>query len=130
MKLMEKDHQHYRDMKDLQDRLEKMEAEKEKSTGMNGVLSTLGENFKDPAVLMGLLAGVGNLFKKPEVMPMNGITSEVDINVSERKAKMVNAVNTLMKLDSEFPENVSMLAKLCENKPEMYKMAVVYLKSM
>jgi len=130
MKLMEKDHQHYRDMKDLQDRLEKMEAEKEKSTGMNGVLSTLGENFKDPAVLMGLLAGVGNLFKKPEVMPMNGITSEVDSNVSERKAKMVNAVNTLMKLDSEFTENVSMLAKLCENKPEMYKMAVVYLKSM
>jgi hypothetical protein len=130
MKLMEKDHQHYRDIKDLQDTIAKMEAEKEKSTGMNGVLSTLGENFKDPAVLMGLLAGVGNLFKKPEVMPMNGITSEVDSNVSERKAKMVNAVNTLMKLDSEFPENVSMLAKLCESKPDMYKMAVVYLKSM
>jgi hypothetical protein len=62
-------------------------------------------------------------------MPMNGITSEVDSNVSERKAKMVNAVNTLMKLDSEFPENVSMLANLCQTKPDMYKMAVVYLKS-
>jgi hypothetical protein len=130
MKLMEKDHAHYRELKDMQDRIEKMEAEKEKSTGMNGVLSTLAENFKDPAVLMGLLSGVGNLFKKPDVMPMNGVTSEVDSNVSERKQKMVNAVNTLMKLDSEFPENISMLAVLCQNKPEMYKMAVVYLKSM
>jgi hypothetical protein len=130
MKLMEKDHAHYRELKDMQDRIEKMEAEREKSTGMNGVLSTLGENFKDPAVLMGLLAGVGNLFKKPDVMPMNGVTSEVDSNVSERKTKMVNAVNTLMKLDPEFPENVSMLAVLCQNKPEMYKMAVTYLKSM
>jgi hypothetical protein len=43
---------------------------------------------------------------------------------------MVNAVNLLMKLDAEFPENVDMLSKLCQNKPEMYKMAVVYLKSM
>jgi hypothetical protein len=43
---------------------------------------------------------------------------------------MATAVNTLMKLDAEFPENVAMLANLCQNKPEMYKMAVVYLKSM
>jgi hypothetical protein len=130
MKLMEKDHAHYRELKDMQDRIEKMEAEKDKATGMNGVLSTLAENFKDPAVLMGLLSGGGNLFKKPEVMPMNGITSEVESNISDRKKKMVDAVNLLMKLDSEFPENVSMLANLCQTKPEMYKMAVVYLKSM
>jgi hypothetical protein len=130
MKLMEKDHAHYRELKDMQDRIEKMEAEKDKATGMSGVLSTLAENFKDPAVLMGLLSGVGNLFKKPEVMPMNGITSEVESNISDRKKKMVDAVNLLMKLDSEFPENVSMLANLCQTKPEMYKMAVVYLKSM
>jgi hypothetical protein len=130
MKLMEKDHAHYREVKDMQDRIEKMEAEKDKNVGMSGVLSTLAENFKDPAVLMGLLSGVGTLFKKPDVMPMNGITSEVESNVSDRKAKMVNAVNLLMKLDAEFPENVSMLANLCQTKPEMYKMAVVYLKSM
>jgi hypothetical protein len=119
-------------MKDLQERLEKAEAEKSKSEGMSGVLSTLTENFKDPAVLMGLLSGVSGLFKgqNANVMPMNGVTSEVESNVSDRKAKMVAAVNTLMKLDAEFPENVAMLAKLCENKPEMYKIAVVYLKSM
>lgn len=132
MKLMEKDHQHYRDMKDLQDRLEKAEEEKNKATGMNGVLSTLGEHFKDPSVLLGLLSGVSSMFKgqNAPVMPMNGVSSEVESNISDRKAKMVNAVNTLMKLDPDFPENISSLALLCQAKPDMYKMAVQYLKSM
>ena len=130
MKLMEKDHQHYREMKELQDRIEKMEQENAKATGMNGVLSTLGENFKDPAVLMGLLSTVGGLFKKPNVMPMNGINEEVETNVSLRKKMMLDAVNTLMKLDSEFPENIAALSVLAQNKPETYKIAVQYLKSM
>lgn len=132
MKLMEKDHQHYREVKELQDRLEKMEQEHQKATGMNGVLSTLGEQFKDPSVLLGLLAGVGNLFKSPQqnVMPMNGVSSEVESNISDRKAKMVAAVNTLMKLDPDFPENIASLATLAQTKPDMYKMAVQYLKSM
>jgi hypothetical protein len=130
MKLMEKDHQHYREMKELQDRIEKMEQENAKATGMNGVLSTLGDNFKDPAVLLGLLSTVGGLFKKPEVMPMNGINEEVETNISLRKKAMLDSVNTLMKLDSNFPENISALAALAQNKPDTYKMAVNYLKSM
>jgi hypothetical protein len=130
MKLMEKDHQHYREMKDLQDRIEKMEQENSKATGMNGVLSTLGDNFKDPAVLMGLLSTVGGLFKKPEVMPMNGINEDVETNISLRKKAMLDSVNTLMKLDANFPENISALAALAQNKPDTYKMAVNYLKSM
>ena len=130
MKLMEKDHQHYREMKELQDRIEKMEQENSKATGMNGVLSTLGDNFKDPAVLMGLLSTVGGLFKKPEVMPMNGINEDVETNISLRKKAMLDSVNTLMKLDANFPENITALALLAQNKPDTYKMAVNYLKSM
>jgi hypothetical protein len=130
MKLMEKDHQHYREMKELQDRIEKMEQENAKATGMNGVLSTLGDNFKDPAVLLGLLSTVGGLFKKPEVMPMNGINEEVETNISLRKKAMLDSVNTLMKLDANFPENITALALLAQNKPDTYKMAVNYLKSM
>jgi hypothetical protein len=130
MKLMEKDHQHYREMKELQDRIERMEKDSEKATGMNGVLSTLGDNFKDPAVLMGLLSTVGGLFKKPEVMPMNGINEDVETNISLRKKAMLDSVNTLMKLDANFPENISALAALAQNKPDTYKMAVNYLKSM
>jgi len=132
MKLMEKDHQHYREMKDLQDRIAKMEEENAKATGMNGVLSTLGEQFKDPGVLLGLLSGVSGLFKNQSapVVPMNGVTSEVESNIADRKAKMVNAVNTLMRLDPNFPENISALAKMCENKPDVYKMAVGYLNNL
>ena len=130
MKLMEKDHQHYREMKDLQDRLAELEREKDKTQGMSGVLSTLSENFKDPAVLMGILSSVGGLFKsKQDVMPMNGINEEVADNIDARKQKMVKAVNTLMRLDPSFPENISALAVLCENKPEMYKLAVNYLNN-
>jgi hypothetical protein len=129
LKLMEKDHQHYREMKELQDRIERMEKDSEKATGMNGVLSTLGDNFKDPAVLMGLLSTVGGLFKKPDVMPMNGINEEVETNVSLRKKAMLDSVNTLMKLDANFPENITALALLAQNKPDTYKMAVQYLKS-
>lgn len=129
MKLMEKDHQHYREMKELQDRIAKMEEENAKATGMNGVLSTLGEQFKDPSVLLGLLSGVGNLFKKDQVVPMNGITDEVNSNISARKEKMVAAVNTLMRLDPNFPENITALAKLCESKPDTYKLAVNYLNN-
>jgi hypothetical protein len=131
MKLMEKDHAHYREMKDLHDRIAEMERERENSKGMNGVLSTLGENFKDPAVLMGILSSVGGLFKpKADVMAMNGINDEVAENIDLRKQKMVKAVNTLMRLDPSFPENISSLAVLCETKPEMYKLAVNYLNNM
>ena len=128
LKLMEKDHSHYREMKDLQDRLEKAEKEKETSTGMNGVLSTLGEHFKDPAVLMGLLSGVSTLFKPktaPQVMPMNGIDGDIE----ERKQTLVNSVNNLMKLDANFTENIASFSQLAQNNPDAYKMAVEYLKS-
>lgn len=128
LKLMEKDHAHYREVKDLQDRLEKAEKEKETSTGMNGVLSTLGEHFKDPAVLMGLLSGVSTLFKPktaPQVMPMNG----VDGDVEESKQTLVNSVNNLMRLDSNFTENIASLSKLAQNNPEAYKSAIEYLKA-
>ena len=130
LKLMEKDHQHYREMKELQERIERMEKESEKATGMNGVLSTVTENFKDPAVLMGLLSNIGGLFKKQEVVAMNGVDMEVGTNVNERKTKMINAVNLLMKLDPNFSENISALATLCEKKQDTYKLAVQYLKSM
>lgn len=130
MKLMEKDHQHYRELKEMEERIKAMEDERSKNTGMNGVLSTIGEQFKDPAVLMGLLSNVGQLFKKEPVVPMNGINTEVDTNIEARKQKITDSVNLLLTLDPEFPENIQALATLAKTKPEMYKMAVQYLKSM
>lgn len=129
MKLMEKDHVHYREIKDLEAQLQKAQEENGKASGMSGVLSALGEQFKDPAVLMGLLSNVNGLFKKDPVMPMNGVNSDVEINIGNRRELMINSVNLLMKLDSDFPENVSALANMAQNKPETYKMAVGYLKN-
>jgi hypothetical protein len=107
MKLMEKDHAHYREMKELQDRIAKMEENEGKSKGMGAIVDRLGEQFSDPNVLLGLISGVSQLFKKEavapmhgisrdDIMPMNGIDEEVINNISTRREKMVGAVNFLM----------------------------------
>jgi hypothetical protein len=143
MKLMEKDHQHYREMKELQDRIAKMEEEQGKSKGMGAIVDRLGEQFSDPQVLLGLISGVSALFnKKPEpvvpmhgierndIMPMNGVDEQVVNNLSTRREKMVSAVNFLMQHDKDFPENISKLATLAQNKPLIYSMAVQYLNNL
>jgi hypothetical protein len=140
MKLMEKDHQHYREMKELQDRIAKMEEDGNKSRGMGAIVDRLGEQFSDPSVLLGLLSGVSQLFKKnepvmhgvrsEEMMPMNGIDEQVVNNISTRREKMVGAVNFLMQHDKDFPENISRLADLAKNKPAIYSMAVSYLNNL
>jgi hypothetical protein len=142
MKLMEKDHQHYREMKELQDRIAKMEEEQGKARGMGAIVDRLGEQFSDPSVLLGLISGVSQLFKKSEpvmpmhgirneeMMPMNGIDEQVVNNISTRREKMVGAVNFLMQHDKDFPENISRLADLAKNKPAIYSMAVSYLNNL
>jgi hypothetical protein len=141
MKLMEKDHAHYREMKELQDRIAKMEENEGKSKGMGAIVDRLGEQFSDPNVLLGLISGVSSLFKKEavapmhgisrdDIMPMNGIDEEVINNISTRREKMVGAVNFLMQHDANFPENISKLASLAKNKPAIYSMAVSYLNNL
>ena len=141
MKLMEKDHAHYREMKELQDRIAKMEENEGKSKGMGAIVDRLGEQFSDPNVLLVLISGVSSLFKKEAVapmhgisrddmMPMNGVDEEVINNISTRREKMVGAVNFLMQHDANFPENISKLASLAKNKPAIYSMAVSYLNNL
>jgi hypothetical protein len=141
MKLMEKDHAHYREMKELQDRIAKMEENEGKSKGMGAIVDRLGEQFSDPNVLLGLISGVSSLFKKEAVspmhgvrsedmMPMNGIDTEVANNISTRREKMIGSVNFLMQHDANFPENISKLAELAKNKPAIYSMAVSYLNNL
>jgi hypothetical protein len=141
MKLMEKDHAHYREMKELQDRIAKMEEDGNKSKGMGAIVDRLGEQFSDPNVLLGLISGVSSLFKKEAVapmhgvrsedmMPMNGIDEQVINNISTRREKMIGSVNFLMQHDANFPENISKLAELAKNKPAIYSMAVSYLNNL
>jgi len=68
--------------------------------------------------------------------PINGVDVDEQMeqkvinNMSTQKEKLLDAVNTLIKLDPNFPENLAKLAELAKNKPSVYKMAVEYLKSM
>ena len=152
MRLMEKDHQHWREVKELQDKIAKLEEEHSKARGMGAIVDRLGEQFSDPQVLLGLISGVSQLFnRQPQhVTPMNGIGAEIDQQVEqniqsmktvqaqapqatqgdERQKKVVNAVNELITHDPAFPENIAKLAELAKRNPGIYKMAVQYLKTL
>jgi hypothetical protein len=134
MLLMAKDHQHYREMKELQDKISKLEDEQTKSKGMGAIVDRMGEQFSDPAVLMGLISGVSKIFTKPQmqqpIMAMNGVDDEVDANIKRKKNKVVIAVNRLMELDSNFAEHIEQLSILAKNKPQIYEMAISYLKTL
>ena len=141
MKLMEKDHAHYREMKEKDDLIAKLQDNEGKSKGMGAIVDRLGEQFSDPNVLLGLISGVSQLFKKEavapmhgisrdDIMPMNGIDEQVINNISTRREKMVGSVNFLMQHDANFPENISKLADLAKNKPAIYSMAVSYLNNL
>ena len=141
MKLMEKDHAHYREMKEKDDLIAKLQENEGKSKGMGAIIDRLGEHLADPNVLVGLISGVSQIFKKDvvapmhgirseDIMPMNGIDEQVINNISTRREKMIGAVNFLMQHDANFPENISKLAELAKNKPAIYSMAVSYLNNL
>ena len=154
LQLMKKDHDHQREMDQMRRELDTLKAEQGKSRGMGAIVDRVGEQFSDPAVLMGLISGVSRLFNKPSapqgpyqpaqhITPMNGIpggiaptttTGRVDFevarNADKRRDKLVSAVNQLMESDPDFPENMAKLAALSRSNPAVYKMAISYLNTL
>lgn len=153
LQLMKKDHDHQREMDQMRRELDALKAEQGKSRGMGAIVDRVGEQFSDPAVLMGLISGVSRLFNKPSapqgpyqpaqhITPMNGIpggiapttTGRVDFevarNADKRRDKLVSAVNQLMESDPDFPENMAKLAALSRSNPAVYKMAISYLNTL
>jgi len=143
MKLMRKDHEHYREMQALQDRITKMEEEQNKSLGMGAIVDRVSEQFSDPAVIMGLISGIKQLFNKqpeyaqPQRVPINGIgdgVNAVDVqvkqNVNARSETLARAINSLVATDPDFAENMQKLAALAKAKPDVYKMAIGYLNNL
>lgn len=63
--------------------------------------------------------------------PMNGFEPEIIEHMTQPsvtpKDKIINSVNKLMTLDPNFVRNIEKLAKLAEEKPMVYKMAVEQL---
>jgi hypothetical protein len=154
LQLMKKDHDHQREMDQMRRELDALKAEQGKSRGMGAIVDRVGEQFSDPAVLMGLISGVSRLFNKPSapqgpyqpaqhITPMNGIPGgiaptttagrvdfEVARNADKRRDKLVSAVNQLMESDPDFPENMAKLAALSRSNPAVYKMAISYLNTL
>ena len=154
LQLMKKDHDHQREMDQMRRELDTLKAEQGKSRGMGAIVDRVGEQFSDPAVLMGLISGVSRLFNKQSasqgpyqpaqhITPMNGIpggiaptttTGRVDFevarNADKRRDKLVGAVNQLMESDPDFPENMAKLAALSRSNPAVYKMAISYLNTL
>lgn len=143
MKLMRKDHEHYREMQALHDRIAKMEEEQNKSRGMGAIVDRVSEQFSDPAVIMGLISGIKQLFnKQPEYaqesqrVPINGIGNgnavdvQVKQNVNARSETLARAINSLVATDPDFAENMQKLAALAKAKPDVYKMAIGYLNNL
>ena len=157
MKLQQKDFQHWKEVQELQSEINRMKEEQSKSRGMGALADRLGEQLSDPQVLMGLIAGVSQLFnKQPQAAhpaPMTGVATAEDViietssieemaikkdpitqavnnNLNQRQARMVAAINELQKADPEFPENIAKLADIAQRNPGVYKMAIQYLKSL
>jgi hypothetical protein len=89
MKLMEKDHEHRWRVKELEDEMNRLKEEQAKSRGMGAIVDKLGEQFSDPQVLLGLIAGISQIFNKPQQQqqyqqqyqhPMNGVSEVNGIN--------------------------------------------------
>lgn len=115
----------------LEEKLERRESELKKD--FESQLST--EN-RIQGIINNVLPTFMNGFQQA---PMNGVgATHPDVEQSKNNAmnqpnpkeKVINAVNTLMKLDDKFPENIEKLAKLIQEKPAIYQMAVQYLNSL
>jgi hypothetical protein len=50
--------------------------------------------------------------------------------MTTQKEKIIAAVNQLVALDPNFPDNLELLVNLAKNKPAVYKQAVSILKAM
>ena len=115
----------------LEEKLERRESELKKD--FESQLST--EN-RIQGIINNVLPTFMNGFAQA---PMNGVgqmqpnvqnNMENVMNQSNPREKVLTAVNTLIKLDEKFPDNIEKLAKLIQEKPAIYQMAVQYLNSL
>ena len=139
-KLMEKDYEYK--IRELERRMEDIKNEAERSRGMGAIVEKLISYIQDPAVLLGFISGLKEMFSKPNQMapipagrPIQGIeedtvSKQVQNNKEGRDQSLINSVNYLNTFDVNFPENMVKLAHLAKTKPQMYQMAVNFLNNL
>jgi len=128
MLLLQKEMEYERRLRDLRDDYEKKMRDLEANSGMSGIMGELVKELGPQAMKA--------FSSKLNQQPINGIDVDEQMeqkvinNMSTQKQQILEAVNTLIKLDPNFAENIAKLAQMAEKKPSVYKMAVEYLKSM
>jgi hypothetical protein len=101
-------------------------------------------NGGNDALMQTAISALGGMFGGGQNIGVSGFeTTEIEqptqkINnthtteniMDDKRKKINNAVVRLMDGDSEFAENISKLADLCENNPMIYKMAISRLENL
>ena len=75
MLLMQKDHNHYRELKERDDMIARLQEENKKAKGMGAVLSKGLERLAQPEVIMGVISALDQFARRgqPEARPINGM---------------------------------------------------------
>lgn len=79
MLLMQKDHNHYRELKERDDMIARLQEENKKAKGMGAVLSKGLERLYEPEVIMGVLSAIDQFSRRgqAEARPINGMGDAV-----------------------------------------------------
>jgi LytS/YehU family sensor histidine kinase len=120
-------------MKDTYEReIERMKADHEKSLSsesrIQGIVGQIAPMFGFGGA--NSINGIAGVMSAMTEQPMQDINNLSTNTMNTQKEKIITAVNDLIKLDPNFPENLQLLVNLAKNKPAVYKQAVSILKSM
>jgi hypothetical protein len=79
--------------------------------------------------IMGVLGKLSDVISPVPGRPVNGISDTMTNNTTDKKQRLIEAINELTAIDPNFTENIEGLASLAKNNPAMYNQAVSMLKN-
>ena len=120
-------------MKDMYEReIERMKADHEKSMSsesrIQGIVGQIAPMFGFGGG--NTINGISGIMSAMTQEPHQDINNLSTNTMATQKEKIIAAVNQLLALDPNFPDNLELLVILAKNKPAVYKQAVSILKSM
>jgi hypothetical protein len=120
-------------MKDMYERdIERMKADHEKSMSsesrIQGIVGQIAPMFGFGGA--NSINGISGIMSSMTQEPHQDINNLSTNTMTTQKEKIIAAVNELIKLDPNFPDNLELLVNLAKNKPAVYKQAVSILKAM
>ena len=129
MLLMQKDHNHYRELKERDDMIARLQEENKKAKGMGAVLSKGLERLSEPEVIMGVISAITQFGRQgqAEARPINGMGDAVIQRgagnvIIENGSGIVESLGAIQAIKTETTQ--SMEAKLKDPKMQAIENAV------